>query len=283
MFVCKAQTVKVASCCSVASACCSGICESGSCLTPRNLACGKPGMKCRASSDCCGVNSMSIKSAGTNFKHCVSTEVSGNEKGGKVNWGLCKSDADCKPNDRCNSNNGVCKSPGEKGLVTQTANLRMTRERHQKRTPKKRARPLQVDLAKKANRHHMEKVHPLQSTDVLASPSPANHANVDLSPSPSSGKSPKKSPSSSNTKKGKNRRRTSATSETNTNNVTIASLNSSTQCLVQYTVSSTCKNRMWNVDGHVVKCKNGQEPLSGSGSILLDISTGKDTSLSTTM
>ena len=34
---------------------------------------------------------------------------------------------------------------------------------------------------------------------------------------------------------------------------------------------------MWNIDGHVITCKNGQKPLSGSGSILLDISTGEDT------
>ena len=72
-------------------------------------------------------------------------------------------------------------------------------------------------------------------------------------------------------------RRTSATSETNTDNATISSLNSSTQCLIQYTISSACQKRMWKVDGHLLKCRNGQEPLSGSGSVLLDIGTGEDT------
>ena len=270
--------------CAISSGCCSGICESGTCVSSANLACGKPGMKCRTSSDCCGVNTLCKLNRQTNFKHCRSTAASGDEKGDTVNWGLCKSDTDCKPTDRCNSNNGVCftsekESPGgndksqdEKGSGGGKTKPPRDDENGSKSNDKTKGAQKSPSPAREGKEDKSNN----ETKEAQESPSPSSYAKVDISPSPSS-KSNNNPTQSSSGKKKKNGRRTSATSETNTDNATISSLNSSTQCLIQYTISSACQKRMWKVDGHLLKCRNGQEPLSGSGSVLLDIGTGEDT------
>jgi hypothetical protein len=79
-------------------------------------------------------------------------------------------------------------------------------------------------------------------------------------------------------KKGGRRRDLLEDSTSRNTNLTLASMNSSTQCFVQYTVSEACKNKMWKVNNGIVPCaNNGMAPISGSGSVLLDISTGYDT------
>ena len=128
-------------------------------------------MKCRTSSDCCGVNALCKSNRQTNFKHCRSTAASADEKGDIVNWGLCKSDTDCKPTDRCNTNNGVCftllrknlqaatiNPKTKRGPVAEKPNLQRTRTKVQKKRCRESPSPSRRQKVKQKIQVHRHQV-----------------------------------------------------------------------------------------------------------------------------